>query len=221
METRTKAVAIFDVCDTLFSANTTVGFLQFFARQRSDPNLGRTLERWTSRSSPAFLAGAAAYRFLHRDIARTRLIRTLRGYTRKELEVAGADYARLDLPKRFVEPVQQLLRKHIEHGHRVILASSSLDIVIAPIAQDLGVEWVASELGYDCGMCTGQLVRDLTGKKEVAIAPLLPSNAELHVYTDNRSDKALLQMAEHCTIILPAGSNRTRWAGEDCDYLAI
>lgn len=216
-----QRIAVFDVCDTLFRTNTTVGFVRFLARRSGDAQSLETIRRWTARTSPAFVAGALAYRFAHWDVARGRVIRTLRGYTREELQAAANDYVALELAPQLVEPVHKRLQEHRADGDRVILASSSLDVVISAVARNLGVDWVASELGYAEGRCTGKLVRDLTGRKPAALAPLVGRLASLHVYTDNRSDKALLQMAERCTIILPAGSSGHRWAGEDCDYLAV
>jgi len=218
---KSKQIAIFDVCDTLFRTNTTLGFLRFFADRMGDAAASAVIRRWTSRRSPAFLAGALAYRLFDQDIARTRVIRTLHGYTREQLQAAGDDYVRVELASQLVGPVHERLCEHRRRGERVILASSSLDVVISAVARELKTEWVASELGYADGRCTGKLVTDLTGRKPAALAPLLQDAASLHVYTDNRSDRALLQMADCCTIILPAGSNGRRWAGEDCDYLAL
>jgi phosphoserine phosphatase len=221
MEEAPRPIAVFDVCDTLFSVNTTLGFLSFYARRTNDPLIWAVLERWTSRSSPSFYLGALTYRLARWDLARTRLIATLRGHSRSELNAAADEYVTGELSRRVVEPVHARLLEHRQRGDRVILASSSLDIVISAIALDLGVEWVASTLGFSHGKCTGLLVNDLTGRKPAAISALAPSRASLHVYTDNRSDKALLRMADRCTIILPAGSSGRQWAGEDCDYLAL
>jgi len=216
-----ERIAVFDVCDTLFSVNTTVGFLRFYSRRTGDAGMSAALDRWTSRSSPAFYLGALTYRLAHWDLARTRLIATLRGHSRDRLVTSADEYAGAELSRRIVEPVHTRLQEHRERGDRVILASSSLDIVIAAIARDLAVEFVASELGFANGKCTGIIVNDLTGRKPAAISALVAPGASLHVYTDNRSDKALLQMANRCTIIVPAGSNSRRWAGEACEYLAI
>ena len=216
-----KWTAVFDVCDTLFSANTTLDFLRFHAQRSGDVKLNRALERWTARSSPAFYAGALALRLLHRDIGRTRIIAALHGSPRDELERAARDYVRESLSARSVQPVHERLRQHLARGDRVILASSSLDLVIAPVAKSLGVEtWVASELGFRDGRCTGRLVHDLTGRKSQAIAGILEASEAIHVYTDNRSDRDLLALADRRTVILPSGSRRGRWAGKDCEYVA-
>lgn len=220
-EEQHRPVAVFDVCDTLFRTNTTLGFLRFFAARAGDAAMSEVFRRWTSRSMPGFYAGALAYRLLGWDLARGRLLRLLKSRTVDELQVAANDYAATELASQRVQPVHDRLLEHRKRGDRVILASSSLDVVISAIARRLEVEWVASELGYEHGRCTGKLVRDLTGRKPAALTALLDRSASLHVYTDNRSDKTLLQMAERCTIILPAGPKGRRWAGEDCEYLAV
>ena len=221
MSGRSQTVAVFDVCDTLFSTNTTMGFLRFYARWSQDRRILAALTRWTSRSSPAFYLGAFAYRSLRWDVARTRLIATLRGHSRAELRDAAEEYAATELSQQIVGPIHARLRAHQECGDRVILASSSLDIVIEPVARGLGLEWTASELEFAEDDCTGRLVSDLTGRKPAAISAIVPSGAALHVYTDNRSDRALLRMAERCTIILPKGRKAYRWAGEKCEYVAL
>lgn len=221
MRRATQSVAVFDVCDTLFSTNTTTDFLRFYGERTNDRKIQATLKRWSSHRSPVFYFGALACRLLGWDIPRARLIGTMRGHSKADLEAAAAQYASTELARRIVVPVNDRLKEHLQRGDRIILASSSLDVVIEAIARNLGVEWVASEVGFVDGTCTGRLVNDLTGRKQAAISALLPPDASLHVYTDNRSDGALLRMAERCTIILPAGSKGERWAGEACEYLAL
>jgi HAD superfamily hydrolase (TIGR01490 family) len=213
---------VFDVCDTLFSTNTTMDFLRFFASRAGHSRVSRALNRWTDRSSPAFYAGALAYRLLHWDLARARVIAALRGCSREAIEAAARDYVRQCLPSQSVEPVHERLRSHLARGDRVILASSSLDMVVKPVAQGLGVDsCVASELEFRDGISTGRLTRDLTGRKPQAIADMLQSSDAVHVYTDNRSDLKLLAIADHRTVILPRGTRHSRWAGENCEYIPV
>lgn len=221
MDDRPRQIAVFDVCDTLFAANTTVGFLRFYAGRINDDTVARGLERWGSRSSPAFYLGALTDRIAGWDLARTRLISSLRGHSRAKLRAAAEEYVTGELMRHIIEPVHVRLREHLGHGDRIILASSSLDVVIAAVARSFGVEWIASELGFAGNQCTGKLLNDLTGRKPAAISAMVGSDAHIHVYTDNRSDQGLLRMAGRCTIILPAGSNIGRWAGEDCEYLSL
>jgi HAD superfamily phosphoserine phosphatase-like hydrolase len=211
--------ALFDVCDTLFAANTTIGFLRFHARRSGDAYAAAVLDRWTSRRSVAFYAGAAVYKLCGWDLPRRRLLRILRGQSRAMLEQAASEYFQVELADQAIGPVQQRLEEHRRHGDRVLLISNGLDIVVGPIACELGVEWLASKLEFKDGRCTGRLARDLTGCKSRAAASLVESGERLHVYTDNRSDRDLLRLAGRRTIILRAGDGH--WAGQDCEYLEV
>jgi phosphoserine phosphatase len=127
----------------------------------------------------------------------------------------------VELAGKLVKPVHERLQEHLRCGDRVLLASSSLDLIIAPVARCLGVEWVASQLEFANDICTGRLATDLTGRKPPALAALLTPGVSLHVYTDNRSDRDLLNLADQRTVIVPRSSKRGRWAGEDCEYLPV
>ena len=213
-------IAVFDVCDTLYRANTTRGFLRFFHEARRGSSFARTEWAWTSRSSPLFYVGAVAYRWLGRDIARRMLLLTLRGARREELRAVARDYAATVLPAKRVEALHEKLREHREAGDRVVLISNSLDVVVEQIAENLGVEWSASRLAYAGDVCTGTLALDLTGRKAGELRRLDPERSStLFVYTDNRSDLDLLNEADFPTVILPFGRGRSAWKGQKFDFL--
>lgn len=216
------ALAIFDVCDTLYAANTTVAYLEHLARRGGHPAVARSIDRWTSRRSPLFLAGAVAHRLLGRDLARERLIASLHGEPRDTLQAAARDFAANVLPALANAPLIERLEAHRSVGDRVMLLSSSLDIVIAPIATWLGAEFAASTLGFRDGRCTGKLERDLTGNKGNIVRDMtrdVPSR--LIVYTDNRTDLALVRLADRATIVIPRGRRDDRWGGDDADYIRL
>jgi HAD superfamily phosphoserine phosphatase-like hydrolase len=216
------ALAIFDVCDTLFATNTTFAFLNFYATPGHAPRLSAALKRWTSRRSPAFYIGAAIYRLTGADLARNRAIAALKGEDRAALESAATRFAEDVLPSFANQPVMQRLAQHKSAGDEVLLASSSLDIVIAPIARGLGVDFLASRLGFDGSICTGRLDPDLTGTKLSALERHgLNRGRAVHVYTDNRSDASLLAAATVANIILPRDGRSRRWGTEQCNYIEL
>jgi phosphoserine phosphatase len=216
-----RRTAIFDVCDTLFRTNTTLGFLSFTARRSGDSRATASFKRWTSRSSPAFYLGALVHRLTGWDLARTQLLRILHGRSRASIEADARSYVQGELAGMMNSLVHDRLGAHRRQGDRILLVSSSLDVVVQEIAREIEAEWLASELEFVDGECTGRLSADLTGGKLGAIASLVDPEEQLHVYTDNRSDRDLLRRADRCTIILPAGRGTKHWAGEDCEYLSI
>lgn len=213
-------LVVFDVCDTLYDANTTVGFIDYYQRRHGNPRIGRTLRRWRSKVSPFFYVGAVIHRLFGRDIARQRIIASLAGEGRDALAAAAHDYVREALSTRSNSPVRDRLESHRAGGERIFLLSSSLDVVVAEIAATLGVEFRSSELGFKNGVCTGRLQRDLTGGK-AAVARTLEPDAELWVCTDNRSDRDLLDIAARRIIVLPRGRGWDQWGGSDCEYISL
>lgn len=216
-------LVIFDVCDTLYGCNTTAGFIHHYAASEENRRIEQTLRRWFDRGSPFFYVGAAMHRIAGYDIARKRLIASLAGETRERLKAAAGDYARRSLPSLANAEVHERLERHRASGQRIVLVSSSLDLVVEAIAELLGVEYRASILEFDDGICTGRLVRDLTGNKAAVVRDLAGSQpAHLTVYTDNRSDRGLVAMADDAMIIIPRGAAAgARWAGEASEYLKL
>lgn len=216
----TGRIAIFDVCGTLYRENTTRGFLTHFHRSHATRSYARTEWMWTSTFSPVFYFGAIAYRWLGRDLAREMLLRSLAGVPRARVEQAARDYVASVLPAKRIEPLHAKLRDHCEAGDRVVLVSNSIDVVIEQIAHALGVEWRASQIGFEGHTCTGRLRTDLTGRKSVELARLDPDReSTLLVYTDNRSDMDLVHEADFATIILPPNGNKSAWRTDRIEFL--
>ena len=220
-EPRDSALVIFDVCDTLYDANTTFGFLAFYAERSGNTELKRRMSHWTSLRTVRGFFGAVVLRLFGIDIGRARVIHALRGDTRDALTQSAHDYVGTTLPSKMNRTVHDRLRGHRDSGDRVVLLSSSLDIVIRAIAEILDVEFSASILEFANGYCTGRLQSDLTGRKAPVAASLRRGERILHVYTDNRTDNDLLEIADRRTVIFPAGSRQHRWAGADCEYVEL
>jgi len=216
-----QRLVIFDLCDTLYDVNTTVGFVDYYQSVQHDQRIARILRRWLSKTSPWFYLGAIAQRLLGWDVARQRIIAALAGESRAKLTKAAADYARNVLPSRANRPLHDRLRSHLAAGDHVMLLSNSLDLVVAEVASGLGVDYRASRLGFDGDRCTGQLEQDLTGRKAFEVRDLVETSSCICVYTDNRSDRDLIAIADRATIVIAQGNPDDRWGGNGCDYIRL
>jgi phosphoserine phosphatase len=213
-----RALAVFDVCDTLYATNTTLAFLRFLGERH--PAIAREVDRWTSRRSAFFYLGAVSHRLLRHDLARNALIGALKGIPRQELEAAGRLLAADHLPGLANAELHERLRRHLLNGDEVLLVSNSLDVVVAPIADSLGVPFRASELEYKDAICTGRLKRDLTARKAEAVSEFSGGmSRRLSVYTDNQSDADILAMADVKVIVLPPG--RREWGEDGSAYIRL
>ena len=199
-----------------------MGFLEHYGRVTGRSDLLRTRARWVSRRSPAYYWGALAHRLMGRDIARERLVASLSGEARAELEAAARTYADDVLPAFANSEIHAALAEHRAKGDRIMILSSSLDLVVAPIADSLRVEFAASSLGFEDGRCTGRIEQDLTGQKaHVADEQRRIEGGQLVVYTDNRSDRALIDLADRATVVLPRRARSRWWAGDGVQYVRL
>ncbi len=221
MKESASRLVIFDVCDTLYDANTTVGFIRYYLARQSNASLRNSLSRWLDRKSPFFYVGAAAKHLLGWDLARQRIIATLAGEPRGRLTDAASEYVRDILPAFANQPIHDRLKAHQADGDRVLLLSSSIDLVVSQIAAVLGTEYRASILEFDGDQCTGRLSADLTGKKAGELRAFVDPGVDTWVYTDNRSDKDLVASVGRATIVLPRGGRQDRWAGDRCEYISL
>jgi HAD superfamily hydrolase (TIGR01490 family) len=124
----------------------------------------------------------------------------LRGISRDTLErIAGESFEQKLRQDLFPEAVA-LVESRRAAGRRVVLATSSLDFIVQPLAEFLRVDGLlATELEFEQGTCTGRLagVPMLgSGKKERVLAFLASEGVraeECSFYSDSIYDLPLLE----------------------------
>jgi len=217
-------LAIFDLCETLYAENTTLGFVRFFhARHANRFSMG-LIETIYSRRSPVFYLLAALHRFASLDLFRWATARTLKGCERAELTEAARAYATTVLPQIAIAVTHNRLVEHRAAGDRVVIVSNSLDVVVEAVAEQISVEWHSSRLGFRGERCNGRIEHDLTGRKAGVVATLIQDQSTLpvvHAYTDNLSDRDLVLAADRPTVIVPAGRTRAGWGGIDAVFIEL
>ncbi len=124
----------------------------------------------------------------------------LRGISRDTLERIARESFDGALRNDLFPEAVQLLEHRRSSGRRVILATSSLDFIVKPLAEFLKVDgMLATELEFEGGTCTGRL-RGIpmlgSGKKERVLSFLAAEGArpeDCSFYSDSIYDLPLLE----------------------------
>ena len=83
---------------------------------------------------------------------------SLQGASRADLETLAAETFERRVRGDLNPKVERLIRQHLAAGRRVVFATSSLDIIVAPLAAHLGVrDVIATRLEFEDGIATGRV----------------------------------------------------------------
>ncbi|MCD1258759.1 haloacid dehalogenase-like hydrolase [Paenibacillus athensensis] len=202
-------LAVFDVCGTLYRANTMFAFVDAYCRGRR----GYAAFRKLRGSRPARLANAVLHRLTGRDLFRAWTLRWLAGAPADELAACGERLVRETLAGLAHQPVTALLRRLSEDGYTIALASGSLDLIVRPAAQALGAShWAAAMLGYTVGgAATGRLQQDLLLSKREWVIAGFRDLERLVVVTDNKTDRPLVELADEAYAVTASERDRRFW----------
>lgn len=130
------------------------------------------------------------------------LIGLFRGLDDRELRARAAAWAVRRLPGWVRPAALDRLRWHQAQGHRVVVASASLEIVVGPWARTAGVgDVLATRLQVRDGRLTGRLDGpNCYGPEKVRRLRALLGDLdgfELYAYGDTNGDRELLAAAQH------------------------
>jgi len=193
-----RVVAAFDFDGTITDRDTLVPFLVLaFGRARvaaAFATLPLTGLGWLVRLVPI-------------DTFKRRVLRRLvAGAPAQRLRAHGPAHATA-VRRRLRAGAVERIEWHREQGHRLVLVSSTLDLYLAIVAQELGFDdllctRLAVERGNDgVDRFTGGLEgADCTGAEKLRRLQALVGDlreVELHAYGDSAGDRELLAAADH------------------------
>jgi HAD superfamily hydrolase (TIGR01490 family) len=134
----------------------------------------------------------------------------LRGIKQSLLEKMAEDSFEGWLKGDLFEEAVTLVRKRRAEGRRVILATSSIDFIVAPLAAHLGVDgMLATTLQFENGVCTGRIVGTpmfRREKKNRVLAHLAAEGvaaSECSFYSDSIYDLPLLEVVGRPVAVNP------------------
>jgi long-chain acyl-CoA synthetase len=118
------------------------------------------LARWVRRGLVFLMAVLRPFLYAANRVFATRVVHSvLRGVSRDRLDLLGEEYFKYKLKPHLKPDGVQQLRALVDSGADVVLVSQSLDHVMRPLAQHLGVRWlIANRLEFRDRMATGRLL---------------------------------------------------------------
>jgi HAD superfamily hydrolase (TIGR01490 family) len=147
----------------------------------------------------------------------------LRGISRSTMNQIAAESFEKLLRTDIYRGAESLIRQQKEKGRRVALASSSLDLIIMPLARFLGIETViATSLEFDGDKSTGRVegVPVFRREKKRRVLEFLAAQGEdpreCSFYTDSIFDMPLLEAVGQPVVVNPdfrlrKAARRKRW----------
>ena len=110
----------------------------------------------------------------------------------------------------------ELIQAHRQQGHRVVLISASTQFAVQPVAEQLGIDFICSQLVIVDDRMTGDVVtppcygadkvtwaQHYAGEHDAALS-------EAYFYTDSHSDQPLLDLVGHPIAVNPDSRLRRR-----------
>ena len=133
----------------------TVRPVDFFSR-----NAQTFVERWARRGGLGLHVLLRPFLYAASRAFATRVLHTLlRGVSRDRLDLLGEEYFQYVLKDRLQRRGVEELKRTMAANGPVVLVSQSLDHVLRPLANHLGVEQVlANRLEFRDGLATGRLL---------------------------------------------------------------
>ena len=134
---------------------TTVRSVAFFTW-----NSQTFVARWVRRGLAGLMAVLRPLLYASNRVFATRVVHSvLRGVSRDRLDLLGDEYFQYKLKPYLKVDGADELRKIVDSGAEVVLVSQSLDHVMRPLAEHLGVKWmIANRLEFRDGIATGRLL---------------------------------------------------------------
>ncbi len=198
-----RQLAVFDLENTLVASNVVDSYAWLATRHDGDPTRAAFVVRLL-RDAPAMLA---ADRVDRGDFLRA-FYRRYDGAPVERLRTDGAElWHELLLTRAFPDGLRRV-REHRAVGHRTLLVTGALDVVVEPL-QPLFDEIVCAHLGQRAGRFTGELLdAPPTGEARAAIMADYAGRhgldlAESVAYADSASDLPMLEAAGHPVAVNP------------------
>ena len=200
-----KAAAFFDVDGTLAGINIVEYYLFFLERTKSRPI--RCL-MW-----PILLIKAIYFvvlDYFSRSRFNIAFYKNYRGFEVCQLKALSQECFETLLKPRLHGSLLKRLKNHAQNGERVVLVTGSLDFIVKPLCEYLGVpDLICASMKEENGCFTGDLRRKPVGEEEKGrlVRNFAEKNnidlSESVAYGDSFSDIEMMECVGHAVAVNP------------------
>lgn len=193
MATRAPVAAFFDLDKTIIATSSAYAFGKEFLNNGLITHQD-AFDLYLSKVS-YMLVGHSSDQM---DASRDHLTQLVKGWDVAEVTRITADTMHHVVAPAIYSEARELIQEHQAAGHDVIIISASADILVEPIAAELGVDTVvATELEVVDGKLTGTILRYLKGDaKAEAVANVAREHGydleRSYAYSDSATDIPML-----------------------------
>ncbi len=136
---------------------------------------------------------------------------SIAGLSRARLEVFADQFVDADLREGLNPSVMDALKDHQSKGHKILIASAAVDLLVDRYTQALGAHgFVSTEFAWSkdgtllgtfaSSNCYGE---EKLERVKTWMADQCPSPTKITTYSDSRSDAPILEFADRAIIVAP------------------
>lgn len=196
--TQSNKCLLIDICGTLFDSNTTFDFIRYFYSKSKRYRLITYLTKFRIIG----FANAKIFRFFHKDIVRSLILRQLKGLSEQELKRMSNVFYDEFLEKRKNKDVFLIIDNLRDSGFTPVLASATIDPIADVVAEKLSIkDVISSMLLFENGVCAGKLRQDALASKDLLLSQLKIVPNYGCIITDNYSDSNLIEKSDTAYLI--------------------
>jgi len=210
-------IAVFDVCDTLYSVNTTFSFLDnYFADDKK-----YLLFRKISKLFPVKVGNYFIYKFFKKDLIRIYATTFLKNSSCKEIQSHSEKFVNEELVSKVKDTTSSMIKEYKNRDYKTVLMSGSYEFIIKEISSYFDADYYyASKLQKVNGSYTGLYDKDILLTKYELLQDEFTTIDELVVVSDNKTDLALMQSADKAYAICNKEKDCSFWK-EHKDIICI
>ncbi|MDQ1000800.1 HAD superfamily phosphoserine phosphatase-like hydrolase [Neobacillus niacini] len=190
---------IFDICGTIYDANTSFAFIENVLIKYS--RTYRTIYK-ILKSIPGRIINKILFKFFNYDLFKQVTTRFLRNHSEEFIANLSKEFVLNHLKPKERKDVINLLNQYKGDKWKVVFISGAYDFIVKEVANFYGVDdYYASTLETKNGIYTGRYKDDILDKKHVIFQSNFKDVEELIVVSDNKTDYELFKLAKNKYVI--------------------